>query len=321
MMSSQSPWDLLRTGPDDFDPGPRSWAKVEGRLRQAYTSHRRRPKATRRRPSRRTILVGGAALAAGMAAAIAVPLALPSGSPGAPPSAAAVAVLHEAANAAEQQLSSEPIAPGRFLYLKTYEGNAGGSIYPIRGGSPAPESGAPALPGFTTLVRQVWVAADGSGRERVTPGDPSAPTSDTRVPAGTFTTTIVYTDQLPLDPDALRSAIVQRFEGGKANNAATLQFAGTFLQPDAAPQLRAALYRMIATLPGVVSLGPKTDVLGRAGVGVSISEHGNRTQLIFDPESSAVLQEQLVGSDGHVSHYLAYSTSGIVNSAKTIPTN
>ena len=59
--------------------------------------------------------------------------------------------------------------------------------------------------------------------------------------------------------------------------------AGSFLAAVAQPGLRAAPYRMIEGLPGIQNLGPMTDRLGRHGVGVGISGHGVRDELIFDP--------------------------------------
>lgn len=322
MMPTQSPWDLLRSGPDDLDPGPGSWATTQRCLREAYRDPARRghpARAGRWRLTRRSVLAGAAVAAAAVAAAIVVPATLPGHSPGAAPSAAAVAVLTDAADVARSQPSGEPLGDGQYLYLKIDHGNTGGGVYPLDGPHTAGSAG-PGSDGLTRFVKQLWIAADGSGRQLVRTLGPQPRTLDAHEPAGTFTNAVVYTGNLPLNPDALNRAIGQRFEGGHSDTGATFQFAGTFLQADATPRLRAALYRMIATLPGVVSLGPMTDTLGRHGIAVGIKVAGDRQmQLIFDPHTSAVLQMQETDSHGQLVLYDTYVSSGIVDSTTTSP--
>jgi hypothetical protein len=65
------------------------------------------------------------------------------------------------------------------------------------------------------------------------------------------------------------------------------------------PQTRAAVYRMLADLPGVRSIGRVTDPLGRPGVAVARAEHNQgfgtfERQLVFHPESSAFLASQTI---------------------------
>jgi hypothetical protein len=48
----------------------------------------------------------------------------------------------------------------------------------------------------------------------------------------------------------------------------------------APPRVRAALYRLIENLPGIESLGPMTDKLGRHGIGVGFTQYGVRDMLI-----------------------------------------
>jgi hypothetical protein len=62
---------------------------------------------------------------------------------------------------------------------------------------------------------------------------------------------------------------------------------------DATPELRAALYRVAAGLPGVELGGATADPSGRPGVAVSMtySQRGAavRASMIFDPETSELL--------------------------------
>jgi hypothetical protein len=91
---------------------------------------------------------------------------------------------------------------------------------------------------------------------------------------------------------------------------------------------------MIESLPGIDSLGPMTDKLGRHGVGVGFTEFGVRDVLIIDPATSAVLEREGIVADpsqvilppgsarlsvGAVTNYTVYVTSGVVNSITAVP--
>jgi hypothetical protein len=101
--------------------------------------------------------------------------------------------------------------------------------------------------------------------------------------------------------------------------------------------LRAALYRVIAHLPGVQLLGWQTDRIGRRGIAVTIAhvevgDEGTRAVLLFDPATSDVLQTQLIqvvplreGDNtpplpaGTVLRYMTFISRGIVNSIDALP--
>jgi hypothetical protein len=120
---------------------------------------------------------------------------------------------------------------------------------------------------------------------------------------------------------------------GATDDGATFHFAGTFLQSGAPTKVRAALYRLIASLPGVESLGAMTDRLGRHGIGVGYTGYGIRDVLIFDPATSAVLEREGVAVTylssaatgvgpiraGEVVNYTVYAESGVVNSITAVP--
>jgi hypothetical protein len=112
---------------------------------------------------------------------------------------------------------------------------------------------------------------------------------------------------LPTDPAALKLAIADRFGSSTAPGGfgspsrdayrdpyALFYIASDLLSFDAPPALRAALYEVMAHLPGVQDLGPATDRLGRHGVAVGVTKeyHGNhyRDVFIFDPATSTGLQ-------------------------------
>jgi hypothetical protein len=97
------------------------------------------------------------------------------------------------------------------------------------------------------------------------------------------------------------------------------------------PSLRAALYRVIAHLPGVRLLGWRTDRIGRRGIAVAISHRDIREELLFDPATSEVLQTQEIQvapfrspktpplPAGTVLNYTVFISRGIVNSIKDLP--
>ena len=54
---------------------------------------------------------------------------------------------------------------------------------------------------------------------------------------------------------------------------------------------------MIENLPGIESLGPMTDKIGRHGIGVGFTAYGVQDVLIFDRATSAVLEREGVAAD------------------------
>jgi hypothetical protein len=229
--------------------------------------------------------------------------------------AAAVIVLNQAALTAARQPPAAVPGPGQYVYVETIEGQRDRA-------------------GICVQTVRVWTAPDGSGREVA-----SAPTGASchgGIPSQTFATGQgIVTADLPADPSRLEQFIVRHFEGGgREDVAATFDFAGTFLQAGAPPQVRAALYRLIQNLPGIEALGPMTDRLGRHGTGVGFTEFGVRDVLIFDPATSAVLEREGIAVDpaqidmppgearfsaGEVINYTVYEASGVVNSIGAVP--
>jgi hypothetical protein len=62
-------------------------------------------------------------------------------------------------------------------------------------------------------------------------------------------------------------------------------FRNTYLPP----AFRAALYRVVAELPEVELLGDVKDPVGRTGIGVAFTKGNLEHELIFDPNTSALL--------------------------------
>lgn len=289
-----------------------------------------------------------AAALAGLSVAAATALFATVVLPGSPtrPSTAAAAVLEQAAVAAADEPLGPMPGPGQFLYVRTLESATDGS------GVRYKEGARDSWTYQTSDTKQEWIAPDGSGRELVsdgsvaflTPKDQSAWAASGQPMSTVNATNVTYpagslafpdSANLPRDPSALEQTIVQRYENGQPQEIATFTLAGTLLQEGASPALRASLFRMIEQLPGIVALGPMTDRLGRTGVGVGFTLDGVREELIFDPSTAAVLEEERVVvsaspldispvtpaglARGTVVGYTVYVRTGIANSNSTLP--
>lgn len=279
-----------------------------------------RPEPARRRLPRwwPAVLAGTATLAAAAVAAgvLTRPAARPTGSGRATVAAVLAAAAVRAGHGAG---AGQPPGPGQYLYVKEIVAKGLGSAH-----------GCAAAP----VTVQAWVAADGSGRQIGTFPAPCGKLSfaHTYRPGGLSWQLYGYVKagSLPTNPAALQRTIVQRFEDGHSLPSATFVFAATFLNAGSPPALRAALYRVIESLPGVRNLGPETDRLGRSGQGIGLVTAGARAELIYDPGSTSVLAEETVavgppqaGNNrlpaGTVMQYTLYLHQGLVGSASATP--
>ena len=227
--------------------------------------------------------------------------------------AAAVTASHGAG-------ASHPPGPGQYLYVQEIDAK-GLSNQPSRSCE------------FAPMAVRAWVAADGSGRQAGTfPARCSAMNFDETYGQGGlpwWLYGVVQAGTLPTSPGALERAIVRRFEHGHSRPSATFVYAATFLNAGSTAALRAALYRVIESLPGVQNLGPATDRLGRHGQAVGLVTSGTREVLIFDPASTVVLEREMVavapeqsGNNmlpaGTVMQYTEYLRAAVVDSETAI---
>ena len=122
--------------------------------------------------------------------------------------------------------------------------------------------------------------------------------------------------RLPSDPEALRAWLIRiaKHDLDASAGAAVVdlnvenELADLLVYPPVPPRVRAAAFRALADMPGVMSIGPTHDELGRAGIGIELQPaHGvavlggggpvaaagklTRT-LIIDPDTSRVLADQ-----------------------------
>jgi len=225
-----------------------------------------------------------------------------------------------AAVAAGRPPTSLVPGPGQYLYVLDIE---------LKG---APPGGGTSMP-CGSVIRQEWLASDGSGRQvGYSPGCGGSENRFTQSwgTSGNGTDFDYLAWQgLPTQPAAMKAAIVKRFEGGHANNAITFLLATGVLNFTAPPDVRSALFRMLATLPGVRYLGKVTDPLGRTGDTIGLIQHHlGDLVVIFDPKTSQVLDETPMPHGGPIHlprqmpPWLApfmYVKTGIVGSIHATP--
>ena len=251
-------------------------------------------------------------------------------------------VLTALAGAAARQPAVRP--PGRGQYQYTDSVSLGIEEYGVR------------RPFSVTVrqTRQIWIGWNGSGRlaeassdrRFATPRDRAAWIADGRphIPgAGTFDQRFgqhglsdgpVNEWKLPTNPARLGAQLRKRaIEGGPPGPAEDFVQVGDLLrETDAPPALRAALFKVAASIPGVRILGRITDRLGRTGIVVAYLDRPpagkyrgmyGLNELIFAPKTSALLDEQtvLVNTKAHtrqVTSWTAYIATGVVDSVTAI---
>jgi hypothetical protein len=217
-----------------------------------------------------------------------------------------------AAAAATTSATSLVPGPGKYLYVLDIE-----------------LKGSPSV-SCDSLIRQEWLASDSSGRQvGYSPGCTGKYARFTQSwPRGGNG---IYFDYfawkgLPTTPAAMEAAIVRRFEGGKANNAVTFLIATSVLNVAEPSAVRAAVFRMLATLPGLHYLGKVTDPLGRTGDAIGLVQEPDDLVAMFDRRTGQVLDALLVPYTNHLARRLPpfdftemYAETGIVGSVKATP--
>lgn len=208
---------------------------------------------------------------------------------------------------------------------------------------------------WTSVTREFWIAPDGSGRIRQVAGQPiflgtpdktfaralSGMSSDRTLEPGPDALprtlslhgfTPEELNRLATDPTALAVAIRSRARSSEGQTSVEFEsfntVGGLLRESAATPKLRSALYQVAAGIREVEHIGTVEDHAGRPGIAVAIEYGGIRHELIFDPRTSALLEEQRVlvepvyGIDvpiGTVISYVTYRESGIVNSTSETP--
>jgi hypothetical protein len=230
---------------------------------------------------------------------------------------AAAAVLHHAA----AQLDTTPTSPlpvGSYWYIRTSERVLSETSYRVDGADKLA-----AL--FTDETAETWLGNDGSGAQRATRSAPFGLTRAARQAMREFARTqsapsyapgFIFDgpgllsgslgnrhltpsnlSSLPTDPAALRELVasVHISPPTTPHELAVAEFQeisnALFFEPFD-QTLTAALYRILATLPGVESLGRVEDAASRKGVEIAIENGTTRMSLVLDPNTGQLLERR-----------------------------
>ncbi|MEX0833663.1 MAG: CU044_5270 family protein [Actinomycetota bacterium] len=163
-------------------------------------------------------------------------------------------------------------------------------------------------------IREEWIAEDGSGRVVTHQQEPTWPSDRDRARwkssgeplvlaesgemiygPGELEPSHVNLRTLPTDSSQLYELIDSRQAvGGPPGPVETFSITADLLgEPSASPQLRSALYGVLAMIPEV-NLIESTDQTDRRGATVSISDETERMELAFDPDSSTLIAKRVV---------------------------
>jgi hypothetical protein len=241
---------------------------------------------------------------------------------------AAAAFFGELAVVAAAQPAAPAVPPGSYAYTRSQAMQL----------FHAPSIGVSVL---FPRTREIWVSPDGSGRLRdKRAGDPVFTSESSRaawIAAGSPPLGVdIDADYgpgglhfedlsaLPTDTAALTALVRERASKSAAVPLDVEMFVvvGDLLRETrAAPEVRAALYRVAASIPGVELIGNMQDRAGRQGIAVAkTTYHFGGTQrrtLIFDPTTATLLGEESVllrWLDGPaVVSYVTYLESEVVD--------
>jgi hypothetical protein len=294
-------------------------------LVQPEVSVRRAP--ARPRLPRVTVRLGtAAALAATIAAVV---LALSSGGALQPQPATAAGVLRASADALQRTGAAFVLGRGDYFYSRVatwfrYAG-AGRRTYVVRS------------------VDEQWMARNGSGRERRRvlshsrgprgAGDPTRSADErlraakrpfvlSTLPAPGIALSYTQLRRLPAGADRLSAELdrieaahrmAQLFPSRQWQTALMFGVLRGLAQAPAPSGVRAALYRALASTPGIRLLGRRVDSVGRTGTGVAVRLGALTLTLIIDQATGELLQTSRTLT--HRSHQMPGQPPGLVNRA------
>ncbi|MGH9070914.1 MAG: CU044_5270 family protein [Acidimicrobiales bacterium] len=150
--------------------------------------------------------------------------------------------------------------------------------------------GAPVL--ASAKYRAAWEAA---GRPALNTANPPL---DSPLGASGFKPSEM--NSLPTNPAALLKLLqTRKIEGGPPGNFETFSIIYDLLNLTyVGPAIRAALFQVAASLPGVRLLGTKADHEGQSGTAIGYVDNGSLDEIIFDPSTSVLLAENIFVGKG-----------------------
>lgn len=245
-----------------------------------------------------------------------LPIIPPGAGPGGADPAAAAALSRLSTIALHEQPEASP-QPGQYVYEKTasrglYAFVSSGTGISFRYSIPSTD--------------ERWLGTDGSGQSRGTIGQPEFLTDADRAAYeryvasgmmdeewGTFDWGrpydhryapggMVYFDfsGLPTDVEVLKGMLERReIIGGPAGDWETFNLAADMLTWSyAPPELRAALFEVMADLPGVELTGRTRDASGRVGLAVGYTHDEQRQEVVFERGTARILERRWVSVSG-----------------------
>jgi hypothetical protein len=307
--------DLL-SAPPERDLPPARRASIRAELLRAVSLDAAGPTTADRvgrfhRPARRrrVRLFSLAAAVLVAIALLAVPVILPSGSI----DPAAASLLHRFSSLA-LKIPTEP-APEAGQYV--YERTRSRALYELS----STALGA-SFRYYELSFEERWLGVDGSGRSDWEIGQPAFLTEADRelyehyVASGLMAQdgwrfewgrsgskdwapgelTFFDFSDLPTDVEQLKGMIERReIIGGPEGDWETFNLSADILTWSyAPPTLRAALFEVMANLPGISSLGPTDDTFGRPGIVIGYTHEGLRQEVVFDRGTGQVLERREV---------------------------
>lgn len=273
----------------------------------------------------------------------------------------AATALERAADAAEVRAPDLP--PGKYLYVRVQSSailTLGDDPVILPSGRTI-ERGAPFSVLRSPTIDETWMDRDGNGRyaSRQPAGELEFPgprdrrrwvaqgrpdlTAEAGSASGEYRTDdngfpvgdgrqLKYEDiaALPTGGEAMHAKLVE-LAGDRPpdREVAAFEIVGDLLRFAPVPRrVRAALYRATARIDGVRLVGVVRDGLGRRGQAVEIEHDGIRHQLVFDPETSALLAQRDVLAErqpwidagpGYMTNSRLVERQAVVGSARRRP--
>ena len=283
----------------------------------AVPPQRRRPL---RSPPRRVLrLIASAAAVVALAAGVLV--AQTTRFDDNAPVAAAAAQLNSAADKIVP--ADEPLRPGQYRYIVAHSWSLSTSHLVGSGG----ELSDLGLSYLAEATSELWVPADpaeectlrrgATGKYRwLVGGDekareqgielPKPDRTESRIPCGDFEggawqqPSDQFLASLPRDAGALHDRLRRDTEGrGSDPDLEVLVYVADVLRTGLVPaDLRAALYRALAKVPGLEITEQVANLDGREGTAYGISRAGTRHDVIIDPVTGQFIGERQVDEDG-----------------------
>lgn len=169
-------------------------------------------------------------------------------------------------------------------------------------------AGSPSHVDIDTGLRKPGETSDSKLMENIGPRHTFEETTNSGndiLSVGDENVTFADLQKLPGDVAGLTTFLRQQYTRDNGTETADYTWwmfaqASNFITEPVSAQVRASAYRIIASLPGITSLGEVTDALGRTGVGVALPpfQQGNmgteQEEIVVDPATNTLLATQTV---------------------------